>query len=143
MRTICVKSNKVTRSGVDLLGSANLVLHIGDALQWSVKLHQLSEQFLGNTLKRLNEPHVIQFYQYFLWYNIRKYSVLYSRYRCLSNWTCRRPTDSINYYRPFCYKFRLVTYTTQSANLMLRDWHNIVLMSQFPQVASLQNLCFQ
>lgn len=126
LRTIYgVNVTRVNRSGVDLLGSANLVLQVGDAVTVVGEVDALEkvEQFLGNTLKRLNEPHI-----YTIFIGIF-FGIIFG---------------SIPFYIPgipmpvklglaggplivsiiigrFGYKFRLVTYTTQSANLMLRE----------------------
>ncbi|NLA47894.1 MAG: putative transporter [Bacteroidales bacterium] len=126
LRTIYgVNVTRVNRSGVDLLGSANLVLQVGDAVTVVGEIEALEkvEQFLGNILKRLNEPHI---YTIFIGIFL---GVIFG---------------SIPFYIPgipmpvklglaggpliisiiigrFGYKFRLVTYTTQSANLMLRE----------------------
>ena len=123
--TIGVNITRVNRSGIDLLGASNLVLQVGDRVMVVGELAAIErvEKVLGNTLKRLNEPHLITiFVGIFL-------GILFG---------------SIPFYFPgmpmpvklglaggplivailiarFGYKIRLITYTTQSANYMLRE----------------------
>ncbi|MHB9056272.1 MAG: putative transporter [Paludibacteraceae bacterium] len=126
LRTIYgVNITRVSRSGIDLLGATNLILQVGDRVMVVGELDAIGkvEKLLGNTLKRLNEPPIITiFVGIFL-------GVLFG---------------SIPFYFPgmpmpvklglaggplilailigrFGYKLKLITYTTQSANLMLRE----------------------
>jgi len=120
-----VNITRVNRSGIDLLGTPNLILQVGDRVMVVGELDAIErvEKILGNTLKRLNEPHIITiFVGIFL-------GILFG---------------SIPYYIPgmpmpvkfglaggplivailigrFGYKINLITYTTQSANFMLRE----------------------
>jgi putative transport protein len=120
-----VNVTRVNRSGVDLLGSPNLKLQVGDRVMVVGEKEAIEkvEKFMGNTLKKLNEPHIITiFFGIFLGILI----------------------GSIPFYIPgipmpvklglaggplvisiligrFGYKLKLITYTTQSANLMLRE----------------------
>jgi len=120
-----VNITRVNRSGIDLLGMPNLVLQVGDRVMVVGELDAIErvEKILGNTLKRLNEPHIITiFVGIFL-------GILFG---------------SIPYYIPgmpmpvkfglaggplivailigrFGHKVKLITYTTQSANFMLRE----------------------
>jgi len=123
--TIGVNITRVNRSGIDLLGTTNLVLQVGDKVMVVGELAAIErvEKVLGNTMKRLNEPHLITiFVGIFL-------GILFG---------------SIPFYFPgmpmpvklglaggplivailiarFGYKVKLITYTTQSANYMLRE----------------------
>ncbi len=126
LRTIFgVNITRVNRSGIDLLGATNLVLQVGDRVMVVGELEAIEkvEKLLGNALKKLNEPPVITiFVGIFL-------GILFG---------------SIPFYFPgmpmpvklglaggpliiailigrFGYKLKLITYTTQSANLMLRE----------------------
>ncbi|NCB83862.1 MAG: putative transporter [Bacteroidia bacterium] len=126
LRTIYgVNITRVNRSGIDLLGATNLVLQVGDRVMVVGELEAIEkvEKLLGNALKKLNEPPVITiFVGIFL-------GILFG---------------SIPFYFPgmpmpvklglaggplivailigrFGYKLKLITYTTQSANLMLRE----------------------
>ncbi len=126
LRTIYgVNITRVNRSGIDLLGSTNLVLQVGDRVMVVGELEAINkvEKLLGNALKKLNEPPIITiFVGIFL-------GILFG---------------SIPFYFPgmpmpvklglaggplivailigrFGYKMKLITYTTLSANLMLRE----------------------
>lgn len=126
LRTIYgVNVTRINRSGFDLLGSANLVLQVGDRVMVVGELDAINkvEKLLGNMLKKLNEPPIITiFVGIFL-------GILFG---------------SIPFYFPgmpmpvklglaggplivailigrFGYKLKLITYTTLSANLMLRE----------------------
>lgn len=120
-----VNVTRVNRSGIDLLGSTNLVLQVGDRVMVVGELEEINkvEKLLGNALKKLNEPPIITiFVGIFL-------GILFG---------------SIPFYFPgmpmpvklglaggplivailigrFGYKFKLITYTTLSANLMIRE----------------------
>ena len=120
-----VNITRVNRSGIDLLGTTNLVLQVGDRVMVVGELEDINkvEKVLGNTLKRLNEPPIITiFVGIFI-------GILFG---------------SIPFFVPgipmpvklglaggpliiailigrFGYKLKLITYTTQSANLMLRE----------------------
>lgn len=126
LRTIFgVNITRVNRSGIDLLGSTNLVLQVGDRVMVVGELEAINkvEKLLGNALKKLNEPPIITiFVGIFL-------GILFG---------------SIPFYFPgmpmpvklglaggpliiailigrFGYKMKLITYTTLSANLMIRE----------------------
>ncbi len=126
LRTIYgVNVTRITRSGVDLLGSANLVLHIGDAVTVVGEVASIEkvEQFLGNTLKRLNEPHI---YTIFIgiFFGIIFGSIPFfipGIPMPIKFGLAGGPLIVSIIIGRFGYKFRLVTYTTQSANLMLRE----------------------
>lgn len=120
-----VNITRVNRSGIDLLGSPNLVLQVGDRVMVVGELEAIEkiEKFLGNRLKKLNEPHIITIFIGILM------GIL---------------IGSIPFFIPgipmpvklglaggplivsiligrFGYKLKLITYTTQSANLLLRE----------------------
>ncbi len=120
-----VNITRINRSGIDLLGRPDLVLQVGDRVMVVGELDAIKkvEHFLGNTLKRLNEPHLITIF----------FGILIGIL-----------VGSIPFYFPgmpmaaklglaggplivaillgrFGYKIKLITYTTQSANLMLRE----------------------
>ncbi len=120
-----VNITRVNRSGIDLLGSTNLVLQVGDRVMVVGELEAINkvEKLLGNALKKLNEPPIITiFVGIFI-------GILFG---------------SIPFYFPgmpmpvklglaggpliiailigrFGYKMKLITYTTLSANLMIRE----------------------
>ncbi len=120
-----VNITRVNRSGIDLLGETNLTLQVGDRVMVVGELEAIEkvENLLGNALKKLNEPPIITI---FLGIFV---GILFG---------------SIPFYFPgmpmpvklglaggpliiailigrFGYKLKLITYTTLSANLMIRE----------------------
>ncbi len=120
-----VNITRINRSGIDLLATPDLVLQVGDRVMAVGEEDALKkvEDLLGNTLKRLDHPHIFSFFTGI----------------CLGVLL-----GSIPFFIPgipmpvklglaggplvvaillgrFGYKLKLVTYTTQSANLMLRE----------------------
>src|SRR5574344_407937 len=91
-----VNVTRVNRSGMDLFASRNLTLQIGDRVMVVGPQDAVERvaNLLGNSLKRLDHPNIVTiFIGIFL-------GILIGR---------------------FGYKLKLVTYTTLSANLMLRE----------------------
>lgn len=125
LRALNVNCTRIIRSGFDLFASEDLVLQVGDrvVVVGSPDSIKRIEEVLGNTLKRLDEPHLITlFVGIFL-------GIIFG---------------SIPFYIPgmpmpvklglaggplvvaillgrFGFKLKLITYTTQSANLLLRE----------------------
>ena len=126
LRTIYgVNVTRVNRSGVDLLGSANLVLQVGDAVTvvGEVAAIEKVEQLLGNTLKRLNEPHIFTIF-IGIFFGIIFGSIPFfipGIPMPVKFGLAGGPLIVSIIIGRFGYKFKLVTYTTQSANLMLRE----------------------
>ena len=91
-----VNITRVHRSGIDLLARPELYLQVGDRVTVVGALESIKkvEKILGNTLKRLNETPVITIFLGLI------VAILLGR---------------------FGYRLKLITYTTQSANLMLRE----------------------
>ena len=126
VRSTCgVTITRINRSGIDLVASGNLQLQIGDRV--TVVGPELSvahaERLFGNSLKRLNHPNLIP-----IFIGIALGVVLGS----ISFWIPGIPQPVklglaggplivailIGRYGPH---YRLITYTTMSANLMLRE----------------------
>lgn len=120
-----VSITRVNRSGVDLFANPNLVLQVGDRVMVVGTFDAVERvaSVLGNSLKRLNEPNIVTvFVGIFL-------GILLG---CLPIEFPGMPTPvklglaggplvvAILIGR-FGHKIKLVTYTTQSANLMLRE----------------------
>lgn len=125
LRALNVNCTRVIRSGFDLLASEDLTLQVGDRIVvvGSPESIKRIESVMGNALNRLNEPHLITLFTgIFL-------GIIFG---------------SIPFYIPgmpmpvklglaggplvvaillgrFGFKLRLITYTTQSANLLLRE----------------------
>ena len=127
-----VTITRINRSGIDLVATGNLQLQLGDRV--TVVGPELSvahaERLFGNSLKRLNHPNLIP-----IFIGIALGVVLGS----ISFWIPGVPQPVklglaggplivailIGRYGPY---YRLITYTTMSANLMLRE----VGISLFP-----------
>ena len=126
VRTTCgVTITRINRSGIDLVAAGNLQLQLGDRV--TVVGPELSvahaERLFGNSLKRLNHPNLIP-----IFIGIALGVVLGS----ISFWIPGVPQPVklglaggplivailIGRYGPH---YRLITYTTMSANLMLRE----------------------
>ncbi len=126
VRSTCgVTITRINRSGIDLVASGNLQLQIGDRV--TVVGPELSvahaERLFGNSLKRLNHPNLIP-----IFIGIALGVLLGS----ISFWIPGVPQPVklglaggplivailIGRYGP---RYKLVTYTTMSANLMLRE----------------------
>ncbi len=120
-----VNITRVHRSGVDLLGTPNLVLQVGDRVMVVGELEAIEkvEKFLGNTLKRLNEPHIITlFVGIFL--GIIMGSIPFfipGMPMPVKLGLAGGPLIISILLGRFGYKLKLITYTTQSANLLLRE----------------------
>jgi len=115
----------VNRAGFDLLGTPNLVLQVGDKVMVVGELVAIErvEKMLGNTLKRLNEPHLITiFVGIFLGILFGSIPVYFPGMPMpVKLGLAGGPLIVAILIARFGYKIKLVTYTTQSANLMLRE----------------------
>jgi putative transport protein len=120
-----VNITRVNRSGVDLLGSPNLVLQVGDRVMVVGELQAIEkvEKFLGNTLKKLNEPHLITIFTgIFLGILIGSIPFFIPGIPMpVKLGLAGGPLIVSILIGRFGYKLKLVTYTTQSANFMLRE----------------------
>ncbi len=120
-----VNITRVHRSGVDLLGSPNLVLQVGDRVMVVGELEDIEkvEKFLGNTLKRLNEPHVITIF-FGIFFGILIGSIPFfipGIPMPVKLGLAGGPLIVSILIGRFGYRLKLITFTTQSANLMLRE----------------------
>lgn len=120
-----VNVTRVNRSGVDLLGSPNLKLQVGDRVMVVGEKGDIEkvEKFLGNTLKKLNEPHIITiFFGIFLGILIGSIPFFIPGMPMpVKLGLAGGPLVISILIGRFGYKLKLITYTTQSANLMLRE----------------------
>ncbi len=123
--TLGVNITRVNRAGFDLLGTPNLVLQVGDKVMVVGELVAIErvEKMLGNTLKRLNEPHLITiFVGIFLGILFGSIPVYFPGMPMpVKLGLAGGPLIVAILIARFGYKIKLVTYTTQSANLMLRE----------------------
>jgi len=120
-----VNVTRVNRSGVDLLATPGLTLQIGDNLTVMGEIPSIKkvEQLVGNTLKRLKEPHMFTIFIGIL------FGVLLgnipisfpSMQMPIKLGLAGGPLIVAILIGRFGYKLKLVAYTTRSANLMLRE----------------------
>jgi putative transport protein len=120
-----VNVTRVNRSGIDLLASPNLVLQVGDRVMVVGELSAIQkvESLLGNTLKRLNEPHIFTiFIGIFAGILLGSIPLSFSNIPMpVKLGLAGGPLIVAIIIGRFGYKLKLITYTTQSANLMLRE----------------------
>jgi putative transport protein len=116
---------RINRAGVDLVATKGLTLQIGDRLTvvGSEAAIARVEQILGNSLKRLNEPNLIT-----LFLGIALGVILGSIPfvfpgipQPVKLGLAGGPLIVAILISRFGYHYKLITYTTQSANLMLRE----------------------
>lgn len=120
-----VNITRINRSGVDLVASPDLTLQVGDKVMVVGPLDAIkkAEKMLGNTLKRLRDPHIIS-----LFLGILAGVIVGSIPIYLPNMPMPAKLGlaggplivSILIGR-FGYKAKIISYTTHSANLMLRE----------------------
>ena len=123
--TFGVNITRINRAGMDLVASPNLVLQVGDRVmvvgsEFAIKN---VEKVLGNSLKRLNEPNIITiFIGIFLGVVLGSipFSIPGIPYPVKLGLAGGPLIVSILIGR-FGYRYHLTTYTTMSANLMLRE----------------------
>ncbi len=120
-----VNVTRINRAGVDLIATPNLALQVGDRVMCVGTKESIAkvESFLGNTLKRLNEPHLLTIFLGIVLGVLLGGLPIY-----LPNMPMPAklglaggPLIVALLLGRFGYKLRLITYTTQSANLMLRE----------------------
>jgi putative transport protein len=120
-----VNITRVHRSGIDLLARPELYLQVGDRVTvvGSVDAIKKVEQILGNTLKRLNEPHLITiFLGIFVGILVGSIPIHFPNMPMPAKLgLAGGPLIVAILLGRFGYRLKLITYTTQSANLMLRE----------------------
>ena len=120
-----ISVTRVSRAGIDLLAASNLILQIGDKVTVVGELPaiQKAEKLLGNTLQRLNEPHIVAiFVGIFLGVLLGNIPLpLPHMPMPVKLGLAGGPLIVAILLGRFGYKLQLITYTTQSANLMLRE----------------------
>ena len=120
-----LNATRVNRAGVDLLANPNLTLQMGDRLTVVGKLEDINRlaERLGNSMKRLNEPNMITlFVGIFL--GIILGSIPLASPGMSSSMKlglAGGPLVVAILIGRFGYKMKLVTYTSTSASLMLRE----------------------
>ncbi|MDR3252835.1 MAG: putative transporter [Tannerella sp.] len=120
-----INITRINRSGVDLVASPNLTLQIGDRVNVVGTQSAISnvEKVLGNSMKRLNEPNLIPiFLGIFLGILVGSIPFAVPGVpQPVKLGLAGGPLIVAILVSRFGYKYRLVTYTTMSANLMLRE----------------------
>lgn len=120
-----VNVTRVNRSGIDLLGATNLVLQVGDRVMVVGELDAIKkvENLLGNTLKKLNDPPIITiFLGIFVGILFGSIPVYFPGMPMpVKLGLAGGPLIIAILIGRFGYKLKLITYTTLSANLMLRE----------------------
>ncbi len=125
LRTVNVNCTRVIRSGFDLLASPDLVLQVGDRVMvvGTPDAIKRVEDMLGNTLKRLDEPHIITIFVG-IFFGILFGSIPFfipGMPMPVKLGLAGGPLVVAILLGRFGSKLKLITYTTQSANLMLRE----------------------
>lgn len=125
LRSMNVNCTRVIRSGFDLLASPDLVLQVGDrvVMVGTPDAIKRAEAMLGNTLKRLDEPHIITIFVGIL-LGIVVGSIPFfipGMPMPVKLGLAGGPLVVAILLGRFGFKLKLITYTTQSANLMLRE----------------------
>lgn len=125
LRSVDVNCTRIVRAGFDLLASPDLVLQVGDrvVVVGTPEAIKRVEDMLGNTLKRLDEPHIITiFVGIFLGIIFGSIPVFVPGMPMpVKLGLAGGPLVVAILLGRFGFKLKLITYTTQSANLMLRE----------------------
>lgn len=115
-----VNATRVNRSGVDLLASPGLRLQMGDRITVVGDLNDITRlgEKLGNSMKRLNEPNMITIFIGILFgIIVGSINVGFGMKLGLAG----GPLVVAILLSRFGYKFKLVTYTSSSASLLMRE----------------------
>lgn len=115
-----LNATRVNRAGVDLLASAGLRLQMGDRLTVVGQLADIERLAtkLGNSMKRLNQPNLVTIFVGIL-FGILLGSIDVGMGMKLG--LAGGPLVVAILLSRFGYKFKLVTYTSSSASMMLRE----------------------
>ncbi|MDE6130107.1 MAG: putative transporter, partial [Muribaculaceae bacterium] len=115
-----LNATRVNRAGVDLLASPNLRLQMGDRITVVGNLEDIERlaQRLGNSMKRLNQPNLITiFVGIILGIVLGSINIGFGMKLGLAG----GPLVVAILLSRFGYKAKLVTYTSSSASLLLRE----------------------
>lgn len=115
-----LNATRVNRAGVDLLASPNLRLQMGDRITVVGDLGDIDRLAarLGNSMKRLNEPNLITIFVGILFgIIVGSINVGFGMKLGLAG----GPLVVAILLSRFGYKFKLVTYTSSSASLLMRE----------------------
>ncbi len=115
-----VNATRVNRAGVDLLASPNLRLQMGDRITVVGDLNDIDRlaNKLGNSMRRLNEPNLITIFIGIMFgIIVGSINVGFGMKLGLAG----GPLVVAILLSRFGYKFKLVTYTSSSASLLMRE----------------------
>ena len=120
-----LNATRVNRAGVDLLANANLTLQVGDRLTVVGEpdhIERLATR-LGNSMKRLHEPNMVtMFVGIFLGIIVGSIPIAIPNMDAsMKLGLAGGPLVVAILLSRFGYKMKLVTYTSSSASLMLRE----------------------
>lgn len=123
--TYGVNITRVNRAGVDLVANPHLTLQVGDRVNVVGTADGIAnvEKVLGNSMKRLNEPNLITiFVGIFLGILLGSVPLAFPGIpQPVKLGLAGGPLVVAILISRFGYKYKLITYTTMSANLMLRE----------------------
>lgn len=125
LRSFGVSITRVNRAGIDLVATPALTLQIGDRVTVVGTANAISEveKLLGNSLKRLNHPNLFPiFIGIVLGVIVGSIPFMFPAIpQPVKLGLAGGPLIVAILVSRFGYKFKMVTYTTMSANLMLRE----------------------
>ena len=120
-----INITRINRAGVDLVATPGLMLQLGDRVNvvGTEKAIASVEEVLGNSMKRLNEPNLIPiFLGIALGVILGSIPITFPGIpQPVKLGLAGGPLIIAILMSRFGYKYKLVTYTTMSANLMLRE----------------------
>ncbi|MDR3269229.1 MAG: putative transporter [Tannerella sp.] len=126
LRKLCgINITRINRSGVDFVASPNLTLQVGDRVTVVGTESAIAnvEGILGNSMKRLNEPNLVPiFLGIALGILLGSIPITFPGIpQPVKLGLAGGPLIVAILVSRFGYRYKLVTYTTMSANLMLRE----------------------
>lgn len=120
-----LNATRVNRAGIDLLASPNLTLQVGDRITVVGNIDDINRlaEKLGNSMKRLNEPNMVTlFVGIFLGIILGSLPIAFPGMSVpMKLGLAGGPLVVAILISRFGYKMHLVTYTSSSASLMLRE----------------------
>ena len=120
-----LNATRVNRAGMDLVATPNLSLQVGDRITVVGQLHDINRlaERLGNSMKRLHEPHLFtMFIGIFLGILVGSLPIALPGMTVpMKLGLAGGPLIVAILLGRYGYKLKLVTYTSSSANLMLRE----------------------
>lgn len=120
-----LNATRVNRAGVDLIASPNLALQIGDRITVVGKLDDINRlaERMGNSMRRLNEPNMFtMFIGILLGIIVGSFPIMFPGMTVpMKLGLAGGPLVVAILISRFGHKVKLVTYTSSSANLLLRE----------------------